>query len=327
MRLWFPGMPEYCRACFKYGHSQAMCSEFPAYKPPNESTVHSAPLEDDKYNPVAYRRYNDTQYVKLCDFVFGKIKENEEAVSHESDMLKKLPDCAGNFGEFPWWTKYTTSKKNCAPPFNTCGDFTPMTIFSSRHLQNAFLSNFAVADPPIRIWDEDFSSVEKFIAVWKARLAGDTNVEHSMKGDDDPYKLKQKHFKVNWDGDVCQYTKIIGELICVANYQKYKQSPSHKEQLLRTAGTLVEAVPIRSQWGCGLRNDNPDILFKDKWPEGCLNINGELLTVVRQELLAEDHAEMDDEDEDADEGTDILNRPLKRGLEGNSPPIAGKKPK
>ena len=119
----------------------------------------------------------------MWDYVLGKIKDNEVVEATPSEELEaKLPDSAKGFTNFPWWNKFVSSKRNCAPPFHATGTLNVSTLFASGNEHNAYLSNFFRGDP-IMIWGEEHSSVEKFVGLWKARFMGDKEAENSIKAE------------------------------------------------------------------------------------------------------------------------------------------------
>ena len=119
---------------------------------------------------------------------------------------------------------------------------------------------------------------------------------------------------------------MVGELICIGNIERYRQHPELRKRLFGTVGLLVEAVPgKKSPWSCGLRSDNPDALDRDRWPQGCINLNGDLLSYVKDKLANED--QYADEYKAVIEESTLTSRPAKRNYENESPESWNKKSK
>lgn len=76
------------------------------------------------------------------------------------------------------------------------------------------------------------------------------------------------------------------DIVSRMNYYKFSQNPELKELLLTTYGyELVEASPVDKVWGIGLAEDNPDILYKEKWQGQ--NLLGEAIMVARKKIIEE----------------------------------------
>ena len=113
---------------------------------------------------------------------------------------------------------------------------------------------------------------------------GDVDIEMEIFGEDDPVKIKRMHKNVKWTGDEFSYIKVMAELICVGNWQKYKQQHTLRNSLFRTQGSLVESNTYKSIWSCGLPFSDIRATNPDNWPIGSINLNGELLTFIRHKL-------------------------------------------
>ena len=134
---------------------------------------------------------------------------------------------------------------------------------------------------------EHYDTVEHFLGIWKARFYKDTDVERKIWAEADTVKVKRLHRQIKWNGNISHYTRIMWELIYTASRHKYVQDKNLRLKLFKTAGLLVETTQGRSQWGCGRAHDDARANQRDSWGYGCLNLNGDLQTLLRHELSSE----------------------------------------
>lgn len=86
----------------------------------------------------------------------------------------------------------------------------------------------------------------------------------------------------NYDQKLWDLNKF--EIVSRMNYFKFSQNPELKELLLSTYNyELVEASPIDKVWGIGLDEENPDILYKEKWQGE--NLLGQAIMVARTKII------------------------------------------
>ena len=90
-------------------------------------------------------------------------------------------------------------------------------------------------------------------------------------------------------GSSDRFLEISYNLLWVANTAKYDQHPRLRDELMATDGKrLVEVHTGKSIWGCGLTEDEATasaLVNEMSWPQGCRNLFGDLLTLLRGHLL------------------------------------------
>ena len=67
--------------------------------------------------------------------------------------------------------------------------------------------------------------------------------------------------------------------------EKVTQSISLGDKMMSTQGLLVETVPSLSPWSCGRGRTDRRAEQRDTWRAGCLNLNGDCQTLVREKLM------------------------------------------
>lgn len=131
--------------------------------------------------------------------------------------------------------------------------------------------------------DRTYNTAEKFMMMGKAALFNDKNMFEKMYVVQSPKMQKSmgrlvKNFDENvWD----TYCK---DIVILGNYLKFSQNIQLKNNLMNTnKNVLIEGSPLDYIWGVGMRYDNPNIQFKNKWKGK--NYLGECLEYVRNNCL------------------------------------------
>ena len=132
----------------------------------------------------------------------------------------------------------------------------------------------------IRAMSGSFNTAEKFMMMCKALLFGDSNTYSQMEVSTDPKIQKALGRKVkNFNQDVWDH--YCKDIVVIGNYLKFSQNSILKQFLLDTHDKkIIEASPIDTIWGIGLKFDDPNILDTDNWKG--TNYLGECLMKVRE---------------------------------------------
>ncbi|CAB9514600.1 Domain of unknown function (DUF1768) [Seminavis robusta] len=132
----------------------------------------------------------------------------------------------------------------------------------------------------------EFSCAEQGMMHGKALLFGDTEVAEQILEAKSPRKMKALGRKVRFF-DHKVWNKERMRIVYENSVAKFTQNPHLLEALLNTTGQLVEASPSDKIWGIGLVEANARNTPEKFWPG--LNLLGQILTRVRDEIRAGDH--------------------------------------
>lgn len=116
----------------------------------------------------------------------------------------------------------------------------------------------------------------------KAALFRDNTAFNRMGQTDSPkdHKRLGRTVKNFVEADWNRYSQ---DIVKIGNYLKFSQNEVLKKYMKDTENAiLVEASPLDNIWGIGIRFDDPDVQFIDKWKG--TNYLGECLMFVRQVL-------------------------------------------
>ena len=146
-------------------------------------------------------------------------------------------------------------------------------------------SNFHPA--VFKIEEKTFLHNEQYIMYKKAMKFGDKLLAQQILREKEPSKCKGLGYKVKgFDQDI--WTACIQEEVLPGLREKFSQNPHLLAWLRSTGGRrLVEATQTDCIWGIGLPLKDDDIPDPDKWLG--LNLQGVMLTKVRQELCLEEY--------------------------------------
>ena len=273
-----------------------------------------------------YQYYGDPDYQPLCEFVRDIIEGVGEFPKIDTSCVDmETVDKEFIENDFQGWKCYSNKKRQKESPFNENGEIVK-TCFSFNHPINSFASNFSSENcNPIEIWGKKYSSPDKILAVKKAEWMKDPLLGQIME-EEDPYKLKRLHGTIQWRGGLTSWTIFAFELLGIANEAKYRQNRDIRKRLFGTVGLLVESDTGRNQWCCGLKKYDTELSNRSKWPEGCWNLNGDMLTMLRVNLSSSE--EFSDEfNEIYQETLQKYRSGVKRDRENLSPPISAKRNK
>jgi ribA/ribD-fused uncharacterized protein len=119
----------------------------------------------------------------------------------------------------------------------------------------------------------------------KARLFGDEAIRAKILASASPRDHKALGRKVS--GFVAEtWDRSCLDIVVRGNMAKFSQNPAMKAALLATGDKLlVEASPLDTIWGVGLRADDPRVHDRATWRGK--NLLGEALMRVRAELRGE----------------------------------------
>lgn len=125
---------------------------------------------------------------------------------------------------------------------------------------------------------------EQYMMAEKARLFGDEATRAKILATASPREHKALGRQVRgFVQDVWERERLA--IVIRANRAKFGQNPDMRRALLATGDKLlVEASPLDTIWGVGLRADDPRIHDPAQWRG--LNLLGEALMTVRSELRA-----------------------------------------
>lgn len=129
-----------------------------------------------------------------------------------------------------------------------------------------------------------YGCAEQFMMAGKARLFGDATTLAKILATDSPREQKALGRTVNcfvsevWDRECL-------DIVVAGNRAKFSQNADMLAALRATGDKLlVEASPLDTMWGVGLRADDPRVHDRSQWRG--TNLLGEALMRVRAELAA-----------------------------------------
>lgn len=151
-----------------------------------------------------------------------------------------------------------------------------LTFFTGQSiLSNHFPSNFVIEE-------QEYTSMEHFLAVKKARISERPTMIRKAVNSRDPKQAKYILNALKGDHDEL-WDKEIHNIALEGLRAKFTQNPSLGEFLLETKNLKLGEASTNMRWGIGMSLDDPDVLDSTKWnPEG--NLLGNLLMKVREEL-------------------------------------------
>lgn len=151
-----------------------------------------------------------------------------------------------------------------------------LTFFSCNSvLSNHFPSDFVIDD-------QEYTSMEHFLAVKKARISERAPLIQKATQSRDP---KQAKYILNAlkDDHVELWDKEVANIAMEGLRAKFNQNPPLKSFLLETKDLELGEASTNQRWGIGMTLDDPKVMDSSHWnPEG--NLLGRLLMRVREEL-------------------------------------------
>ena len=127
-----------------------------------------------------------------------------------------------------------------------------------------------------------YGCAEQYMMAEKARLFGDTEIEHAILKSNSPRHQKKLGKQVSR----FQEDKWISErsnIVFRGNVAKFTQNEELKSLLQETGDRkMVEASPLDRIWGIGFAADNPKAYIPNEW-DG-LNLLGNVLEDVRAHI-------------------------------------------
>ena len=315
IRLWFPGQGDYCLRCNDYGHRSNGCPAYQtAFPTPGEFGPAPPPgLSDnggEKWSDVAAKKiqsgatartsvgfgtsrgrpqtrfhsdfYKEKSYLDLCKMAKELIDVNAVVAELKSAIDETLLPEEGkdivNLTNMK--SVFELRNKVGARPG---GDNIP---FWSRHATNGYMSNFIGPAGPLRIWGEDFKSPQVFIGYWRNRLLGQqADADYCLKLFSVPHKVKHNSNAAQQKVSIAAWALLTGELLALANLQKYRCDISLRKQLVATDGALVETNTGSHIFASGVNDDDPALNDSSQWPR--MNLAGSILEYVREEIRKE----------------------------------------
>ena len=135
---------------------------------------------------------------------------------------------------------------------------------------------------------KSFNCAEQYMMYKKAELFGDNEIAKKILEAKSPRQQKDLGRKVK-SFDKNKWESSCKKIVYDANYAKFTQNITLKNELLNTKGRLlVEASPYDTIWGIGLSEEDPKSRVKAKWRGK--NWLGEILTQVREDILKEERS-------------------------------------
>ncbi len=129
---------------------------------------------------------------------------------------------------------------------------------------------------------DEYNCAEQYMMAEKARLFEDKEIEEQIMQTFDPKEIKALGKKVkNFNQTVWDKAKY--SIVLNGNYYKFTQNKEMRDFLLSTGDKiLVEASPLDTIWGIGLKEENPKAHHPQTWRGK--NLLGFALMEVRDEL-------------------------------------------
>ncbi len=127
-----------------------------------------------------------------------------------------------------------------------------------------------------------YKTAEHYMMVQKAKLFGDEVTLSRILTKDSPKDVKDLGRQIqHFDAQIWDQNKF--EFVCKGNYLKFSQNQELKHFLLQTKNKiLVEASPVDTIWGIGLKEDHPNAYNPELWRGE--NLLGFALMEVRDQL-------------------------------------------
>lgn len=144
-----------------------------------------------------------------------------------------------------------------------------------------------------------YNCAEQYMMHQKAVVfKDDENADKIMK-EKNPVNQKRLGRKVK-SFDPHKWNSVCEKIVKEGNIAKFSQNPHLKKKLFDTTGTtLVEASPRDRKWGIGMGASNPKAKDPSQWRGK--NLLGNILTEIREDLLAKQLDIQFDDDDDVDE--------------------------
>src|SRR5437868_9173235 len=110
-----------------------------------------------------------------------------------------------------------------------------------------------------------YNNAEKFMMMGKAALFDDKEIFKKILNTESPKTQRALGRLVkNFDDQI--WDMYCKDIVTLGNYLKFSQNNELKNNLLSTKGNvLIEGSPLDKIWGVGLKFDDPNIQFKNKW--------------------------------------------------------------
>lgn len=139
-------------------------------------------------------------------------------------------------------------------------------------------------DVILALMNHTYQTAEKFMMMGKAALFEDNEIFNLIDETNTPKRQRELGRKVRGFDDVTWFLYCC-DIVKIGTYLKFSQNPDLQEKLEGTGNALlVEGSPVDKIWGVGLKYNNPDIQFVERWKG--TNYLGECLMFVRHILLA-----------------------------------------
>ncbi len=137
---------------------------------------------------------------------------------------------------------------------------------------------------PITIEGIRYENAEQYMMAKKALLFGDIEHYYLILHTADPKQCKA-YGKAVRGFDSAVWQSCNEEIVFNANFAKFTQHPALAQKLLQTGDRiLAEASPLDTNYGIGLKADDPDASCPEKWPGK--NLLGKILMDIRDLLNA-----------------------------------------
>ncbi len=288
IRIWHRGQTVWCRRCRKAGHIARLCPMRPSYPSPPENfeipragttsgtveamaseqeTIQLAPQSQDDEGKISdsVRMQQEqmegdggvlVEEVESTSEVFVLANDEELVVDQATDAKTLFEQLTEQYG-------------------------TNMTLFQG---EKDFLSNFYIS--PFTIAGVQYKCTEMYLMAKKAEICQDEAVRSVVMSAKRAVDCKKRGDGLNWD------TKKLGDWYVFAadrlregTLTKFAQSSQLRLSLFRTRGTRLVEATRNSFWGCGASKDKAKGVHPSEWKGR--NIFGDLLTVIRSEMIAD----------------------------------------
>ena len=286
-KLIYPGMGVWCGFCKQKGHPTKKCD-----------SPYSAAVRSTGANSVPLGRRNrlissassamapqDNEDSNSQPNLHAKSAPAHAEQTHSEQPTPPLkPKClldleAANPGTTPY-DQYLERRR----PENNFFKYKHAVTFWSRHPKNSTFSNFEPA--PFEVDDKQYPCVEQFYYHHLALMCGKPELAQYVLTLEFGADIKAACSKLSIRrGD--RRTRDAFNLMWIANLAKYQQNEGPKTELLSTVGKrLVEVSTGFSVWSSGVKlHEVARITDEASWPRGCVNMLGDLLTMLRFHLV------------------------------------------
>ena len=295
--LWYYQQPQHCVSCFQYGHVADLCPNYKGYAaefPPIQNDA--SPISDatnaaaesstsagSGQSPRSRGEVVGPNNVSVAEVVGGDFDAEVFAQKYLPKFVyvDAIPESERQSflacKQLAAAIKYNKGRES--------GHIEKTTFSSGDPVQmNQTFSHLKRCPGKIRIWGNNYDTVENFMGDIRARLLGDPKLAENLKRCPRPGQISGLSTPLREKIPPVLYAMLTAELLIIGNKHKFSHYSYFRKLLFERRGVLVEANTGANIWSCGLRSGDPKVQDYTAWPKGCFNLAGIILEYVREHL-------------------------------------------